>query len=156
MDAMWDRCYDSPECEISTGIGRRWEFRLLTNDYALYILCNPEWGDYNFYVHCYDKEMLMNKLAENRGLPRYCYGYLPTEKEEIRIDFATSGYTPYRKMASGRSAKEMNREIGVTPAQAEAMKAGSMFGWNCPAADPKSYNEQGKMIPPKKRGGEAR
>ena len=156
MDAMWDRCYDSSECEISTGIGRRWEFRLLTNDYALYILCNPEWGDYNFYVHCYDKEMLMNKLAENRGLPRYCYGYLPTEKEEIRIDFATSGYTPYRKMASGRSAKEMNREIGVTSAQAEAMKAGSMFGWNCPAADPKSYNEQGKMIPPKKRGGEAR
>lgn len=62
LSLMWDRCYDSPECEISTGIGRRWEYRLLTNDYALYILCNPEWGDYNFYVHCYDKEMLMNKM----------------------------------------------------------------------------------------------
>ena len=76
--------------------------------------------------------MLMKTLAEERGLPLYCYGYLPTTGEEIRIDFATSGYTPYRKLKSDKNVKEINREIGVTPAQAEAMKVGSMFGWNVP------------------------
>ena len=109
-------------------------------------------GDYNFYVYAYDKQMLMKTLAEERGLPLYCYGYLPTTGEEIRIDFATSGYTPYRKLKSDKDVKEINREIGVTPAQAEAMKVGSMFGWNVPGADPKSYDEKGKPIPPRSGG----
>ena len=94
----------------------------------------------------------MKKLAEERALPLYCYGYLPTTGEEIRIDFATSGYTPYRKLKSDKDVKEINREIGVTPAQAEAMKVGSMFGWNVPGADPKSYDEKGKPISPRSGG----
>ena len=97
-------------------------------------------------------QMLMKTLAEERGLPLYCYGYLPTTGEEIRIDFATSGYTPYRKLKSDKEVKEINREIGVTPAQAEAMKVGSMFGWKVPGADPKSYDEKGKPIPPRSGG----
>jgi hypothetical protein len=40
----------------------------------------------------------------------------------------------------------MNRELGISPAQAEAMKVGSMFGWNVPGADPKNYDENGKAI----------
>lgn len=161
-DILFDResmrayCRTQPQCQIYAPYGEQWRFRILTRDYALYLRRIPAPGDYNFYVFCYDKEMLMNKLAKDRGLPRYCYAYLPTTKEEIRIDFAERGYIPYRRQGNGRAANEMNRELGITPAQAEAMKAGSMFGWNCPAADPKSYNEQGKMIPPKKRGGEAR
>ena len=51
-----------------------------------------------------------------------------------------------------KDVKEINREIGVTPAQAEAMKVGSMFGWNVPGADPKSYDEKGKPIPPRSGG----
>ena len=31
-------------------------------------------------------------------------------------------------------------------AQAEAMLAGSMFGWHVQGADPKSYDENGKLI----------
>lgn len=88
----------------------------------------------------------MNKLAKDRGLPRYCYAYLPTTKEEIRIDIAESGYTPYRKQGNGRAANEMNRELGITPAQSEAMKMVSMFGWNVPGADPKNHDENGKPI----------
>lgn len=34
---------------------------------------------------------------------------------------------------------EMNKRAGVTPAQAQAMHAGSMFGWELPCADPDSY-----------------
>ena len=156
IDTMLDRCYDFPESETYYGYARNWAFRIHTNDYAFYIRCSPRMGDYNFYVYAYDKEMLLSRLSQDRGLPLYCYGYLPTTKEEIRIDFAASGYTPYRNMATGRSAKEMNREIGVAPAQAEAMKAGSMFGWNCPAANPKNYNAQGKLLSPKEADREER
>lgn len=150
-------CRPRPDCKIRAQLEPTWGFRIPTQDYVFYLRCSPDWvGDYNFYCYCYDREKLMNRLAENRGLPRYCYGYLPTMKEEIRIDFAESGYTPYRKQGNGRAAKEMNCELGITPAQAEAMKCGSMFGWNCPAADPKNYDENGKTLHRKKDSREER
>ena len=47
-------------------------------------------------------------------------------------------------------ADSMNRKLGVTKGQAEAMKTGSMFGWKVPAADPKNYDENGKPVKPKR------
>ena len=88
----------------------------------------------------------MNKLAHDRGLPRYCYGFIPTSKEEIRIDIAESGYTPVGRDGSMKHVLEMNRELGVTRPQMEAMKVGSMFGWGVPGADPQSYDEYGAAI----------
>lgn len=142
---MVSYCRQMTECKMPHTFGEQWGFRIFTRDYAIYLRCVPRYGDYNFYAYCYDKEMLLDKLANDRGLPRYCYAYLPTTKEEIRIDFAEHGYTPYRKQGNGRAAREMNRELGITPAQAEAMKAGSMFGWNVPAANINSYNENGTL-----------
>ncbi|MFR1785686.1 MAG: hypothetical protein ACLSWY_06695 [Ruthenibacterium lactatiformans] len=46
---------------------------------------------------------------------------------------------------------EANEKLGVSRAQAEAMLAGSMFGWQTQAADPCSYDEQGRMKAPKQR-----
>ena len=90
-------CREYPECRLETGYSPTWGFRIPMQDFMLYLRCCPDIvGDYNFYVYAYDKQMLMKKLAEERALPLYCYGYLPTTGEEIRIDFATSGYTPYR------------------------------------------------------------
>jgi len=145
-ESMRAYCRTQTQSNISDPYRQRWGFRILTQDYALYLRCLPTPGDYNFYCYCYDKETLMNKLAKDRGLPRYSYAYLPTTKEEIRIDFAESGYTPVRMQGNGRAANEMNRELGITPAQAEAMKVGSMFGWNVPGADPKNYDANGKAI----------
>ena len=88
----------------------------------------------------------MNKLAHDRGLPRYCYGFIPTSKEEIRIDIAESGYTSVGRDGNMKHVLEMNRELGVTRQQMEALKVGSLFGWNVPGADPKNYDEYGAAI----------
>jgi hypothetical protein len=41
----------------------------------------------------------------------------------------------------------MNEKLGVTKAQREAMYAGSMFGFNSPAADPDNYDAEGRFLP---------
>jgi len=90
------------------------------------------------------------------SLPEQCYIYLPTSQEIGIVKKGESGY--YRSSFSpvyGQDGKtfvdDLNRQGGVTKAQAEAMCAGSMFGWGCPAADPKSYDENGHLQKPKYR-----
>ena len=46
---------------------------------------------------------------------------------------------------------DMNEKLGLTKDQTEAMKAGSMFGWDTPAADPKSYDKNGIPVKPKQK-----
>ncbi len=147
---MREYCWDHPENRLSCP-DSCWGVRIMTKDFVFYLKYSPIInGDYNFYCYAYDKHMLMEKLATERGLPLFCYNHLPTTCEEIRIDFATSGYTPYRRLKSDRDVREINRELGVTPAQAEAMLCGSTFGWNVPGADPKSYTENGVLKPQRK------
>jgi len=43
-------------------------------------------------------------------------------------------------------AEMLNDAMGVTKAQAAAMAAGSMFGWDAPAADPANYDEKGTPL----------
>jgi len=88
------------------------------------------------------------------SLPEQCYVYLPTTQEIGIVKKGESGY--YRSDLSpvyGQDGKafvhELNQRGGVTKAQAAAMSAGSMFGWGCPAADPKSYDENGQLLKPK-------
>ena len=49
------------------------------------------------------------------------------------------------------SGQQLAEKLGVSRAQAMAMVAGSMFGWQTQAADPCSYDEQGRMTAPKQR-----
>lgn len=96
------------------------------------------------------------------ALPEQCYVYLPTSQEIGVVKKGESGY--YRSDLSpvyGQDGKtfvdELNQRGGVNKAQAAAMLAGSMFGWGCPAADPKNYDDNGKPVRPKHRDrGEAR
>jgi len=44
--------------------------------------------------------------------------------------------------------ESINAALGVTIPQREAMAAGSMFGFSCPAADPAHYDDAGRLRPP--------
>ena len=84
------------------------------------------------------------------SLPEYCHSVLLTSGELILISRGTEGYMPANDKADGETGREaadrLNQLEGITKAQEEAMLAGSMFGWAVPAADPKNYDEQGKLV----------
>lgn len=88
-------------------------------------------------------------------LPRYCFSNLPSTGEIIKIVRYEKGYVPLGIMpkasADNYRADSLNADIGVSKAQAAAMTAGSMFGWDCPAAKPKNYDQNGKAIRPKEK-----
>ena len=100
-------------------------------------------GDYNFYIYCYNRNTLFSYLSQKRGLPMYSYAYLPADDEIVRIQFAEHGHYRHAKGSSCDSIAALNETVGVSKKQAEAMRFGSMFGWDTPGANPACYNEDG-------------
>lgn len=80
------------------------------------------------------------------GLPPVSYASPDMGHGAPRVIQITRGESGYRPVLSRTSAAELNAEAGVTPQQAEAMLAGSMFGWDVPAADPRRYDADGRPI----------
>lgn len=94
-------------------------------------------------------------------LPEVCFSILPSTGDVIIIKHGESGY--YRceystedKAFNREFANDRNANLGVSKAQVEAMLAGSMYGWDVPAADPKSYDENGTPLRNTKDRGDAR
>lgn len=117
-----------------------------------------EVGD-NLYHICEFAERM--EMAENTviplrsSLPEQCYVYIQSSNEIGIVKKGENGY--YKTDIEGGKPSERkalvdeyNRKAGVNKAQAEAMKAGSMFGWAVPAADPKNYDVSGYPIHAKK------
>ncbi len=112
--------------------------------------CQFGWDSPAADPRTYTKEH--QKLAE--GLPELCFSTLASTGALICIKRGESGYYPSDWDTGDRAQnKELadynNQRLGVTEAQRQAMEAGSMHGWECPAADPKTYErmqqEQGGM-----------
>lgn len=90
------------------------------------------------------------------SLPKRCYTYVRTENVIGVIQKGESGYyrtdlpvgTPEEAAAQVDAA---NGCLGVTKAQAAAMQAGSMVGWDTPAADPKNYDDHAAPIRPARK-----
>lgn len=87
------------------------------------------------------------------SLPEKCFSLLQTSEEMIAITRGESGYVPtgMHSVSAGSSMRsrvdKANMELGVTKAQEAAMLAGSMFGWDVPAANPENYDSEGIPLP---------
>ena len=236
-DSMIRYCRQRPEAEMVGNYCTEYGFKLKTVQHTYMLRCNPNYGDYNFYLYAYVGRFLEHhmekaqqgirfitpgykeifripdgdsiriftgggetrdricrfidethfeitsgysntlyhicefaeRLEKTHGsviplrssLPPNCFSILPSSGELIVITRGEKGYLPSDMQIKGKSNQEVaeiaNHASGVTKAQEAAMLAGSMFGWQTPAADPKNYDEQGQPIRPKQRDrGDAR
>jgi hypothetical protein len=90
------------------------------------------------------------------SLPEQCYSALLDTGAVVILKRGETGYyktdIPFQDKESAKQlVAEYNTKLGVTKAQSEAMKAGSMFGFEVPGADPKNYDENGTPIKPKQK-----
>ena len=88
------------------------------------------------------KEDFWNLIDETNQL-------CPTRDQEsiMCIKRGESGYDPSKwdtgdKEQNVELADKLNENLGVTPAQRQAMEIGSMAGWDVPGADPSNYEIQ--------------
>ena len=109
----------------------------------------------NLYHICEFAELAQRNgvrlIPLRQSLPEKCFSALETTGEIITVTKGEKGYTPTGQYPqNGVSPKEaaaaLNDAAGVTKAQETAMVAGSMFGWDTPAADPKNYDAKGVPI----------
>ena len=156
------------------------KFRLQDGDK---IRITSSWGEKNDrtcrYIDEYHLEVGNNpyhicelaELMERNGatitplrssLPESCHSVLPSSGELIVIKRGEKGYFPGEFSSVDETenrifADDRNTKNGVSKAQEAAMLAGSMFGWDAPAADPKNYDENGTPIQMKQKDrGDAR
>lgn len=106
------------------------------------------------YVHLWNSDDWSIQTEQERfapkiagGLPELCFSTLASTGQLICIKRGESGYYPSDwdtgdKERNVELADELNGNLGVTPAQRQAMEIGSMAGWDVPGADPSSYEIQ--------------
>lgn len=134
---------------ISTEGRNTMAFRIETQEHLFYLRCIPNKGEYNFYCYGYNKTELMEVLRQQKKLPRIAWAELDSSHEVVAICYGESGYHKWEPegciaMTSTEIVDNLNRKAGISKAQAAAMKAGSLFGWHCPASDPRNYDELGR------------
>lgn len=72
------------------------------------------------------------------NLPERAYVYHPTTGATIMVKRGESGFFP---VSTDTKPELLNKVRGITPQQAAAMLAGSMFGWHVPLANPEQFTE---------------
>ena len=113
----------------------------------------------NLYHICEFAEQYQNQgchgiIPLRKSLPESCFSTLGATGELIVITKGEKGYSPtdvYPQNTSPKGAAALNAANGVTKAQEAAMVAGSMFGWETPAANPKNYDALGQPIKNQRR-----
>lgn len=88
-------------------------------------------------------ERVTDQVLAERGLPEIAFRFEP-EVGIVVIRRGIEGYFPASNVPAGLTAADssawverQNANLGITQAQADAMFAGSAFGWHVPLADPK-------------------
>lgn len=146
---MAEFCAVNPGKELTS---RGYGYRIRTQDYSYYFRCLPRLGDYDIYCFAYDNRYLLPELAGQHELPEFCYSTNPANGDITIIKNGEKGYyrceyTTNDAEYNREYARDSNIRLGVTKAQEEAMLAGSLFGWNTPAAQPWRYELDGRPRP---------
>ena len=101
-----------------------------------------QWDNWSIQT---EQEQFAPKIAES--LPKLCFSTLASTGQLICIKRGETGYDSSEwdtgdKERNVELADELNENLGVTPAQRQAMEVGSLAGWDVPGADPKNYEIQ--------------
>jgi hypothetical protein len=119
----------------------------------------------SIYHICEYAEMLEHAgrtvIPIRSSLPERCFTVLQSTGGVVAIERGKQGYFPTDNDGDPETARKaatlLNQKLGVSKAQEAAMAAGSMFGWETPAADPKNYDAEGNALKPRpKDRGDAR
>ncbi len=78
------------------------------------------------------------------SLPVIAFATLAVSGETIAI---CRGEPSHYRVETTKTAEELNTLYGVSPAQAQAMLAGTTFGWHTRLADPEQYDTAGNPLP---------
>jgi hypothetical protein len=144
-------CAATPGLDLTTrGSG----YTVRTEAFSHYFRCFPRPQDYDIYCFAYDNRYLLPELAGQHAMPRYCFSVLPSTGEMIRIVYGEAGY--FRCNSAGLSPGTIRFKVDdenglrhISRAQEEAMLAGSLDGWDSPAAKPWKYDMDGTPRLPK-------
>ena len=133
--------------QASDGFGEGFEQREITVPDGHEIYAHLwQWENWSIQT---EQECFSPRLAD--GLPELCFSVLPSTGELICIKRGERGYYPSDwsttdPVKNRELADENNERLGVTKAQEEAMKVGSMVGWGVPGADPVAYEQDGPRM----------
>ena len=104
------------------------------------------------FAEVWERNGCTEMIPLRKSLPERCFGYLKATGEIVVLQKGQKGFAPTGKYAENETPQEcvdsLNAAMDVTRAQSAAMMAGSMFGWDAPAADPANYDDQGIPIRP--------
>ena len=112
-------------------------------------------GGHTWHICEFAERMEQNKtkyapFEMPSNMPYRCYSVSKVSGELVILKYGVEGYfkcnaNTHDKNRNLEIAQKVNESFGITKAQAEAMYAGSMFGFHTLLAKPENYEENGKL-----------
>lgn len=155
IDSSYNTLFSIPDggtITVTTPDGKAKDYECMYDDPTHFKAGGELWHIAQFAERMEKNQNRYMPKQENSKWPAYCYSVIPSSGELIVIHSGETGYYPHNgsvfdKQRNREIANALNQRIGVTRGMEEAMRSGSMFGWDKPIADPANYENDGTMKP---------